>query len=325
MSKSKKKLDKKEQVLIFLNRRGYAPVLVCESCGWQANCPHCDAHFTLHTQPYTYLHCHHCGTIQRLPDQCPECQHQSLKTLGMGTGKVEEHLNELFPDHDVIRVDRDSTSRVGSWQKIYDRIQQNQPMILLGTQMLAKGHHFPFVTLVAILDIDAGLLSVDVRAPERTAQLIVQVSGRAGRGEHKGDVYLQTLRPDHPMLTTLIEKDYRAVAKHMLQERKAALLPPYRYAVLIRSDSKNRDYSQQFLADIAAQLQLMAQDSIEIWGPIPAPMERKAGRYRAHMVILSQDRARMHFFLRQWWAQVVHLPKQHQLRLSIDVDPQEFN
>ena len=304
----KKKLDKKEQVLIFLNRRGYAPVLVCESCGWQANCPHCDAHFTLHTQPYTYLHCHHCGTIQRLPDQCPECQHQSLKTLGMGTGKVEEHLNELFPDHDVIRVDRDSTSRVGSWQKIYDRIQQNQPMILLGTQMLAKGHHFPFVTLVAILDIDAGLLSVDVRAPERTAQLIVQVSGRAGRGEHKGDVYLQTLRPDHPMLTTLIEKDYRAVAKHMLQERKAALLPPYRYAVLIRSDSKNRDYSQQFLADIAAQLQLMAQDSIEIWGPIPAPMERKAGRYRAHMVILSQDRARMHFFLRQWWAQVVHLP-----------------
>ena len=321
----KKKLDKKEQVLIFLNRRGYAPVLVCESCGWQANCPHCDAHFTLHTQPYTYLHCHHCGTIQRLPDQCPECQHQSLKTLGMGTGKVEEHLNELFPDHDVIRVDRDSTSRVGSWQKIYDRIQQNQPMILLGTQMLAKGHHFPFVTLVAILDIDAGLLSVDVRAPERTAQLIVQVSGRAGRGEHKGDVYLQTLRPDHPMLTTLIEKDYRAVAKHMLQERKAALLPPYRYAVLIRSDSKNRDYSQQFLADIAAQLQLMAQDSIEIWGPIPAPMERKAGRYRAHMVILSQDRARMHFFLRQWWAQVVHLPKQHQLRLSIDVDPQEFN
>jgi len=179
--------------------------------------------------------------------------------------------------------------------------------------------------LVAILDIDAGLLSVDVRAPERTAQLIVQVSGRAGRGEHKGDVYLQTLRPDHPMLTTLIEKDYRAVAKHMLHERKAALLPPYRYAVLIRSDSKNRDYSQQFLADIAAQLQLMAQDSIEIWGPIPAPMERKAGRYRAHMVILSQDRARMHFFLRQWWAQVVHLPKQHQLRLSIDVDPQEFN
>ncbi|WP_343681745.1 primosomal protein N' [Acinetobacter baylyi] len=318
-------LDRQEQVLIFLNRRGYAPVLVCESCGWQANCPNCDAHFTLHTQPYGYLHCHHCGTIHRLPETCPECHHHTLKTLGMGTAKVEEHLKTLFPEHDVIRVDRDSTSRVGSWQKIYDRIQHNKPMILLGTQMLAKGHHFPYVTLVAILDIDAGLLSVDVRAPERTAQLIVQVAGRAGRGEHKGHVYMQTLRPDHPMLTTLIEKDYRAVAKDMLEERKAARLPPYRYSVLIRCESRDRDYSQAFLQEIAQMLQHQAGDSIEIWGPIPAPMERKAGRYRAHMVILAQDRARLHFFLRPWWAEVIQLPRQHQLRLSIDVDPQEFN
>ena len=318
-------LERKEQVLIFLNRRGYAPVLICESCGWQANCPHCDAHFTVHSQPYHYLHCHHCGTIQRLPEHCPECQQHTLKSLGAGTAKVEEHLNELFPHHDVIRVDRDSTSRVGSWQKIYDRIQQNKPTILLGTQMLAKGHHFPHVTLVAILDIDAGLLSVDIRAPERTAQLIVQVAGRAGRGEHKGHVYLQSLRPDHPMLTTLIEHDYRTVAKHMLAERKIALLPPYRYAVLVRVESKDREYSQQFLSKIAQQFRAMAADSVDIWGPIPAPMERKAGRYRAHMVILSADRAKLHFYLRQWWQQVVHLPRQHQLRLSIDVDPQEFS
>ncbi|MFY0039145.1 primosomal protein N' [Acinetobacter baumannii] len=321
----KNTLARKEQVLIFLNRRGYAPVLVCESCGWQANCPHCDAHFTLHTQPYSYLHCHHCGTVHRLPDHCPECQQKSLKTLGAGTAKVEEHLQELFPDHDVIRVDRDSTSRVGSWQKIYDRIQQNKPSILLGTQMLAKGHHFPHVTLVAILDIDAGLLSVDIRAPERTAQLIVQVAGRAGRGEHKGHVYLQTLRPDHPLLTTLIEKDYRAVAKQTLAERKVALLPPYRYVVLIRAESKDRDYTLHFLNEAAEQLRQIAGDIVDIWGPIPAPMERKAGRYRAHMVILSADRARLHFYLRQWWAQLVHVPRQHQLRLSIDVDPQEFS
>ena len=300
-------------------------MLICESCGWQANCPHCDAHFTVHSQPYHYLHCHHCGTIQRLPEHCPECQQHTLKSLGAGTAKVEEHLNELFPHHDVIRVDRDSTSRVGSWQKIYDRIQQNKPTILLGTQMLAKGHHFPHVTLVAILDIDAGLLSVDIRAPERTAQLIVQVAGRAGRGEHKGNVYLQSLRPDHPMLTTLIEHDYRTVAKHMLAERKIALLPPYRYAVLVRVESKDREYSQQFLSKIAQQFRAMAADSVDIWGPIPAPMERKAGRYRAHMVILSADRAKLHFYLRQWWQQVVHLPRQHQLRLSIDVDPQEFS
>lgn len=318
-------LERKEQVLIFLNRRGYAPVLICESCGWQANCPHCDAHFTVHSQPYHYLHCHHCGTIQRLPEHCPECQQHTLKSLGAGTAKVEEQLNELFPHHDVIRVDRDSTSRVGSWQKIYDRIQQNKPTILLGTQMLAKGHHFPHVTLVAILDIDAGLLSVDIRAPERTAQLIVQVAGRAGRGEHKGNVYLQSLRPDHPMLTTLIEHDYRTVAKHMLAERKIALLPPYRYAALVRVESKDREYSQQFLSEIAQQFRAMAVDIIDIWGPIPAPMERKAGRYRAHMVILSADRAKLHFYLRQWWQQVVHLPRQHQLRLSIDVDPQEFS
>ncbi|WPP69756.1 primosomal protein N' [Acinetobacter pittii] len=321
----KNTLARKEQVLIFLNRRGYAPVLVCESCGWQANCPHCDAHFTLHTQPYSYLHCHHCGTVHRLPDHCPECQQKSLKTLGAGTAKVEEHLQELFPEHEVIRVDRDSTSRVGSWQKIYDRIHQNKPTILLGTQMLAKGHHFPHVTLVAILDIDAGLLSVDIRAPERTAQLIVQVAGRAGRGEHKGHVYLQTLRPDHPLLTTLIEKDYRAVAKQTLAERKVALLPPYRYAVLIRAESKDRDYTLHFLNEAAEQLRQIAGDIVDIWGPIPAPMERKAGRYRAHMVILSADRARLHFYLRQWWSQLVNAPRQHQLRLSIDVDPQEFN
>ena len=191
--------------------------------------------------------------------------------------------------------------------------------------MLAKGHHFPHVTLVAILDIDAGLLSVDIRAPERTAQLIVQVAGRAGRGEHKGHVYLQSLRPDYPMLTTLIEHDYRTVAKHMLAERKIALLPPYRYAVLVRVESKDREYSQQFLSKIAQQFRAMAADSVDIWGPIPAPMERKAGRYRAHMVILSADRAKLHFYLRQWWQQVVHLPRQHQLRLSIDVDPQEFS
>lgn len=160
---------------------------------------------------------------------------KSLKTLGAGTAKVEEHLQELFPDHDVIRVDRDSTSRVGSWQKIYDRIQQNKPSILLGTQMLAKGHHFPHVTLVAILDIDAGLLSVDIRAPERTAQLIVQVAGRAGRGEHKGHVYLQTLRPDHPLLTTLIEKIIgQSRNKHWLSVKLhycRLIAMPYLYAL----------------------------------------------------------------------------------------------
>lgn len=319
-----KRLDKKEQVLIFLNRRGYAPVLICESCGWQAKCPHCDANFTVHRQPYQHLHCHHCGTIHRMPEHCPQCQHSELKPIGLGTAKVEENLQALFPNFDVIRVDRDSTSRVGSWQKIYNKIQKSEPIILLGTQMLAKGHHFPYVTLVAILDIDSGLLSVDFRATERTAQLIIQVAGRAGRGEKKGEVYLQTLRPDHPLLNTLMESGYRSFAKQTLKERKAAWMPPYRYAALLRCESKDQELNQSFLQEHAQALRQASENSIDIWGPIPAPMERKAGRYQAHMVLLSKDRARMHFYIRQWWQTVWH-NKPHGMKLSLDIDPQELS
>lgn len=319
-----KRLDKKEQVLIFLNRRGYAPVLICESCGWQAKCPHCDANFTVHRQPYQHLHCHHCGTIHRMPEHCPQCQHSELKPIGLGTAKVEENLQALFPNFDVIRVDRDSTSRVGSWQKIYNKIQKSEPIILLGTQMLAKGHHFPYVTLVAILDIDSGLLSVDFRATERTAQLIIQVAGRAGRGEKKGEVYLQTLRPDHPLLNTLLESGYRSFAKQTLKERKAAWMPPYRYAALLRCESKDQELNQSFLQEHAQALRQASENSIDIWGPIPAPMERKAGRYQAHMVLLSKDRARMHFYIRQWWQTVWH-NKPHGMKLSLDIDPQELS
>ncbi|MEQ1128792.1 primosomal protein N' [Acinetobacter johnsonii] len=319
-----KRLDKKEQVLIFLNRRGYAPVLICESCGWQAKCPHCDANFTVHRQPYQHLHCHHCGTIHRMPEHCPQCQHSELKPIGLGTAKVEENLQELFPNFEVIRVDRDSTSRVGSWQKIYNKIQKSEPIILLGTQMLAKGHHFPYVTLVAILDIDSGLLSVDFRATERTAQLIIQVAGRAGRGEKKGEVYLQTLRPDHPLLNTLLESGYRSFAKQTLKERKAAWMPPYRYAALLRCESKDQELNQSFLQEHVQVLRQASENSIDIWGPIPAPMERKAGRYQAHMVLLSKDRARMHFYIRQWWQNVWH-NKPHGMKLSLDIDPQELS
>ncbi len=193
-----------------------------------------------------------------MPEHCPQCQHQELVTLGMGTGKVEEHLNELFPDFEVIRVDRDSTSRVGSWQKIYDKIQKSEPAILLGTQMLAKGHHFPYVTLVAILDIDSGLLSVDFRATERTAQLIVQVAGRAGRGEHKGDVYLQTLRPDHALLNTLVNENYRVFAQQTLKERQMARMPPYRYAILIRCESKDQAQNHRILTETCSTPQAIS-------------------------------------------------------------------
>lgn len=328
----RQRLAKKEQVLIFLNRRGYAPVVLCEQCGWQADCPYCDAHFTLHDQPYRHLHCHHCGTINRMPEHCPKCNQVSLKPIGMGTAKLEGNLHSLFPDQTVIRVDRDSTSRVGSWQKIQDQIQRSESAILLGTQMLAKGHHFPYVTLVAILDIDAGLLSVDFRAPERTAQLIVQVAGRSGRGEKKGEVYLQTLRPDHPLLNTLIDADYRTFAQQTLAERKISLMPPYRYAILIRCESKNQDKNQAFLQTMATELQQIClheqqangQPLIDIWGPIPAPMERKAGRFQAHVVLLSEHRAKMHFYVKDWWLMLLK-KKSSDMKISIDIDPQELN
>ena len=235
-----------------------------------------------------------------------------------------EQLNLLFPNYPVLRVDRDSTSRVGSWQKIYDKIHSSEPMILLGTQMLAKGHHFPYVTLVAILDIDSGLLSVDFRAPERTAQLIIQVAGRAGRGERKGDVYLQTLRPDHPLLSTLVNNDYRAFAKQTLKEREIAQLPPFRYAALLRCESRLQEQNLDFLQQHATFLREMSNDTITIWGPIPAPMERKANRFHAHMVMLAQDRAQLHLHLRTWWPNLLQ-QKPSQMKLSLDIDPQELS
>ena len=181
------------------------------------------------------------------------------------------------------------------------------------------------MTLVAILDIDSGLFSVDFRAPERTAQLIIQVAGRSGRGEKKGDVYLQTLRPDHPIFETLMQQDYRNFAKKTLSDRQLALLPPCRYAVLIRCESRSQDENQKFLSDMTLQLrQTTEANLIDIWGPIPAPMERKAGRYQAHVVLLSQDRAKMHFYLRHWWQQLLH-SKPSYMKLTIDVDPQELN
>ena len=319
------KLNKNEQVLIFLNRRGFAPVLICESCAWQAKCPHCDAHFTVHQNPYHHLHCHHCGTIHRLPNQCPSCQHNELKPIGLGTAKVEQVLQEIFPNYPVIRVDRDSTSRVGSWQKIYEQIHENKPIILLGTQMLAKGHHFPHVTLVAILDVDSGLLSVDFRAPERTAQLIMQVAGRAGRGDNQGEVFIQTLLPDHPLLNTLITSGYQKFALETLAERKIAQMPPYRYAIMIRCESKQLSLNQDFLSACAQQLRNEAPDlKLDIWGPIPAPMERKAGKFHSHMILLSNQRAHLHFYVRSWWKNMLQ-NKPSGMKLTLDVDPQELS
>lgn len=320
------RLEAQDQVLIFLNRRGYAPVLLCEACGWQADCPRCDAHLTVHQTPSKHLHCHHCGYHSQLPSTCPDCKSTNLLPIGAGTARLEETLRTHFADIPILRVDRDTTQRVGSWEAIYQRANTEGAAILLGTQMLAKGHHFPHVTLVAILDADGGFLSSDFRAPERTAQVIIQVAGRAGRGHKRGQVLIQTWQPDNPLLQTLMQHGYDQFADNTLQERQLALLPPYRYAALVRAESRDRGHTQQFLTDVLRQLQ--AQDlhkDLEIWGPIPAPMERKAGIFRGHGLILCSHRKQLHQLLQHWWPQVWQMPERRQVRVSLDIDPHELS
>lgn len=326
IDKIKHTLKQGEQVLLFLNRRGYAPVLFCENCAWQADCPRCDAHFTVHNQPYQHLRCHHCSLVYTLPQQCPKCQSPHLKPLGMGTSQMEQHLQVLFKDYPIVRIDRDSTHKADSWDKFYQQIQENKPLILIGTQMLSKGHHFPYVTLVGILDVDAGFFSVDFRASERTAQQIIQVAGRAGRIHKKGEVYLQTYRPQHPMLDILLKENYRSFALHSLAERKSAHYPPYSYAALVRASSKNEQYNLEFLQQAIALLPQNSGLVINILGPTPAPMSKKAGYYQAHILLMSLHRREFHQQLKIWWQDVLKLnaKKQFSLRLSLDIDPQEL-
>ncbi len=322
----KQRLARHEQVLIFLNRRGYAPIILCPQCGWQADCPRCDAHLTFHQQPKPHLHCHHCNFQSWLPHQCPACDHPQLTPSGIGTARLEETLNQLFPEVEVLRVDRDSTSRVGSWERIYERAHQEKATILLGTQMLAKGHHFPYVTLAAILDIDGGFLSADFRAAERTAQLMLQVAGRAGRGQKTGIVIIQTFKPENTLLQTLIHDGYAAFAKATLAERKMALLPPYRHAALIRAESIKSENTMQFLQHILSLLYAQEQsDQLEVWGPIPAPMEKRGGVFRAHALIFCKDRKMLHRLLQGWWQTVWQLPERRGIRCSLDIDPQELS
>ena len=230
-------LGRQEQVLVFINRRGFAPTLMCHDCGWQADCPQCDAHMTLHRRP-AHLHCHHCDYQAPLLRCCPQCRSANLNPLGAGTERTEEALARRFPSTPVIRVDRDSTRRKDAMQRIVHQVEESGPCILVGTQMLAKGHHFPKVTLVAILDADAGLFSADFRGMEKMAQLMLQVAGRSGRAERPGRVLMQTLHGDHPRLRCLIEQGYSAFARQELEDRRSAGLPPFCYYAPVTGRSR---------------------------------------------------------------------------------------
>jgi len=313
-----------QQVLVFLNRRGFAPTLLCHDCGWLSECPRCDARMTVH-QRSRELRCHHCGHVERQPSNCPKCAQVDLRPVGAGTERAEDRLATLFPDVPVLRVDRESTSRKDAMQNLFNTINKGEPCILIGTQMLAKGHHFPRVTLVSILDADGGLFSADFRASERMAQLIVQVAGRAGRAEEPGKVIIQTHLADHPLLVQLTEQGYFAFAEQALSERRAAGLPPFCHLALLRAEAHKPGQAEGFLDEACTEAEHLLSEltltGIELLGPVPAPMERRAGRYRAQLLVQANARAPLHKLLNYWLTALEKMPSGRAVRWSLDVDP----
>lgn len=309
-------LDSGHQVLLFLNRRGYAPSWFCSNCGWMADCPFCDARLTYHRGRHLNI-CHHCG-YQAPPElECPDCHARELLPLGAGTERAEEALLDWFPDIPVIRFDRDAVSTPNALHQQLARAQEEGPAILVGTQMLAKGHHFERVTLVGILDMDAGLFSADFRARERMGQLLVQVSGRAGRGDLAGEVVLQSWHPDHPFFTPLLEQDYSGFAHQLLAERERSGLPPFGYLACLRSDSAYPKRAEQLLGEMAQHL--LAQPDIRVFGPLPAILSRRAGKHRFTLLVQSHRRSLLHAALEPL---VQNYPRQQKhVTWHLDIDP----
>jgi primosomal protein N' (replication factor Y) len=307
-----------EQVLVFRNRRGYAPVWLCHNCGWHAECPRCEHPLTLHAA-WRKLVCHHCDLQAPVPATCPVCGSQELKPQGQGTERLEEALTAHFPHVPVLRIDRETTRRRDAFEHLLGNLAEDAPAILVGTQMLAKGHDLPNLTLVAIVGVDEGLLSVDFRSGERLAQLVVQVAGRAGRARKPGRVLLQTHHPDHPLLRTLLAQGYAAATKELLAERKQTGLPPYGHQVLLRCEAHQRAAVDAFLSEACAALPI--SDMLHIAGPMPAPMPLRAGRQRGQLLIESPNRRDLHAVVRPWSIQLAQLPSTRKVRWSLDVDP----
>ncbi|MGH8120290.1 MAG: replication restart helicase PriA [Gammaproteobacteria bacterium] len=318
----RKRLAKKEQVLLFLNRRGYAPVLMCHDCGWVCKCPRCDIQMTYHKHKHKVC-CHHCGHDEIRKDDCPECHGKNIAEIGHGTQRLTETLARHFTGAGILRIDRDSTRRKGTMQNMLADIHNGGVDILIGTQMLAKGHHFPDVTLVGIIDADRGLYSADYRASERMGQIIMQVSGRAGRAEKPGMVLIQSYHPDHPLLQTLAQHDYAGFTSLLIKERKEAMLPPFSHHVLLRAEAGNMAIPGKFLEDARAKLPL-SDNNIEIFGPLVSPMERRAGLYRMQLLLQAKNRTYLRNLLDEWVTELEQLPETRKVRWSLDVDPQDL-
>jgi len=330
----KRHIDQGNQVLVFINRRGFAPVLQCKDCSWTAECRHCDARMTLHRTP-AHLRCHHCERREPVHAHCPECQGKSMLAVGIGTERSEALLQRHFPGTRIIRVDKDATSRKNELDELLSEINKGTACILVGTQMLAKGHHFPSVTLVAVLDADSGLFSADFRGQEFMGQLLVQVSGRAGRADIAGvtgEVLIQTRHSSHQSLQTLINQGYHALAEQLLAERRLSDMPPYSFMAVIRAEALNAAAPAQFLSSARAQAeQLLAQmpqiskgQQLQISGPLPAPMEKRANRYRQQLLLRSPQRTDLQMLLSALCQQLEQMNTQRKVRWSVDVDPQDM-
>ena len=314
-------LTQGNQVMVFLNRRGYAPSLQCHHCGAVESCQRCDRPYTLHRFS-NRLHCHHCGDQQFVPHSCGSCHAHNMITQGVGTEQLEQGLGELFPEYTVMRIDSDNMrSKVRLHQTLED-INSGKCQILVGTQILAKGHHFPRVTLVVIVDVDGALFSADFRAAENLSQLITQVAGRAGRAEHPGEMWLQTHQPGHPLLQDLLLNGYGHFARLTLDERQAAGLPPFSCQALLRCEAHVQEQAYEFLRQAR---DCFASSQVELLGPIPAPLEKRQGRFRMQLLVQSPQRAVLQKQLFTALPSIESLSLANRVRWSVDVDPQDFS
>ena len=315
-------LQQGSQVMLFINRRGYAPALVCHQCGFVEHCKRCDKPFTVHKQLFK-LQCHHCGSAKSIPKSCQQCQSHELTSMGVGTEQLEQGLADYFPQYSSIRIDSDSARGKNKLDNMLNSINNNEHQILIGTQILSKGHHFPNVTLVLILDVDGALFSADYRAAEHLAQLITQLAGRAGRAEKPGEMWLQTHDPGHPLLQDLINNGYAHFAQYALLERQHANLPPYTFQALFKAQALSARDAFDFLQQISQLFN--AASGVDCVGPIPALMEKRQGQYRMQLLLQSPQRSSLQKAIGQQIKQIETLKLGNKIRWSLDIDPQDFS
>ncbi len=322
VEKTKQYLSAGKQVMLFINRRGYAPVYYCTQCGWKAQCDHCDSTMVYHRH-INRLKCHHCGDEKVPKHTCPDCCEQSLEVLGYGTERLEETLSSHFADTPIIRIDCDTTRRKKAFEQHLEQINAGEPCIIIGTQMLAKGHDFSNLAMVGILDIDAGFLSLNFRATEYLAQLLIQVSGRAGRHKEKGEVVIQTRYPDHPIFNFVLSSRYTQFASHLLKQRLSAMMPPFSHQALLCANAKNKQNAEDFLREAATLLKSIQMDSVEIWGPVANTIEKKSDYYYFNLYLQSNNRATLHQILSTFNQYVNTLKLKNKVRWYLDIDPVE--